>query len=104
MAWFVLILAGFCEIAGVMLMTKLLKEKTILALLYLIAAFGLSFSLLSIALSELPMGTAYAVWTGIGTAGGAAAGMVFNGESTDRRRIFFIALILVSVIGLKWLP
>ena len=49
---------------------------------------------------QLPMGVSYAVWTGIGTAGGAILGMLL-GESKDLRRIFFIFLIIVSVIGLK---
>lgn len=47
------------------------------------------------------MGTAYAVWTGIGTVGGALVGILFYGEPKDGKRIFFIALILGSAVGLK---
>jgi paired small multidrug resistance pump len=47
------------------------------------------------------MGTAYAIWTGIGTVGGALIGMLFFGESKDWRRILFIAMVLGAVIGLK---
>jgi len=61
----------------------------------------LSMVLLAQALKSLPVGTAYAVWTGIGTAGSALAGMIWFGEPRDRRRIFFIFLIVASVIGLK---
>ncbi|MDF2700871.1 MAG: rane transporter of cations and cationic drug, partial [Haloplasmataceae bacterium] len=49
----------------------------------------------------LPMGVTYAVWTGIGTVGGTIVGMLFYGDAKDWKRIFFIAIILISVIGLK---
>ena len=60
-----------------------------------------SFSVLKLAMTTIPMGTAYAIWTGIGTAGGAIIGMLFYKESTHFSRIIFIFLILFSVIGLK---
>ena len=47
------------------------------------------------------MGTAYAIWTGIGTAGSAIAGMIFYGESTSWRRLLFISMIIVAAVGLK---
>ena len=50
------------------------------------------------------MGTAYAVWTGIGAAGGAIAGMLFYGEPKHFSRIFFITLVLGAAVGLKWFP
>ena len=56
---------------------------------------------LKLAMTTIPMGTAYAIWTGIGTAGGAIVGMLFYKESTHFSRIIFIFLILFSVIGLK---
>ena len=49
----------------------------------------------------LPMGTAYAIWTGIGASGGAILGMIFYGESKDWRRIVCIAMVLGAAIGLK---
>jgi paired small multidrug resistance pump len=52
-------------------------------------------------METLPMGTAYAIWTGIGASGGALIGMLFYGESKDWRRILFIAMVLSSAVGLK---
>ena len=52
-------------------------------------------------METIAMGTAYAIWTGIGTAGGALAGILFYGEQKDAKRIFFIALILCAAVGLK---
>lgn len=50
---------------------------------------------------SIPMGTAYAIWTGIGTAGGTLIGMIFYGESTRLSRILCILLIIISVVGLR---
>ncbi|PFC46724.1 QacE family quaternary ammonium compound efflux SMR transporter [Bacillus thuringiensis] len=67
----------------------------------LILGFGLSFIFLAYAMETLPMGTAYAIWTGIGASGGAILGMVFYGESKDWRRLIFIGMVLGAAIGLK---
>jgi quaternary ammonium compound-resistance protein SugE len=68
----------------------------------LIAA-ALSFWLLGLALRQLPVGTAYAVWTGIGAIGAAILGIVFFGESLSIARVGCITLIVVGVLGLKLL-
>jgi quaternary ammonium compound-resistance protein SugE len=60
-----------------------------------------SFVLLSQALKSLPVGTAYAVWTGIGAVGTAIVGIVMLGESRDAARILSIALIVAGIVGLK---
>lgn len=104
MAWVLLILAGFCEVAGVIAITNFNKNKSILNMIYLIAGFVLSFYLLSQAMESISMGTAYAVWTGIGTVGSALIGILFLGESASFKRIFFIAVIIISTIGLKFIP
>ncbi|MFC3419436.1 DMT family transporter [Salinicoccus hispanicus] len=101
MAWISLVLAGLFEVCGVLSINKLHKDKSLFSLLLLLVCFGLSFSFLAIALEVLPMGTAYAIWTGIGASGGALLGMVFFGESKDWKRIFFILLIICAVVGLK---
>jgi quaternary ammonium compound-resistance protein SugE len=68
----------------------------------LAAATGLSsVFLLSLSLRTLPVGTAYAVWTGIGAAGTAILGMALLGDATTALRIFCIVLILAGVIGLR---
>jgi len=66
----------------------------------LIAAL-VSFVLLTLALKSLPVGTAYAVWVGIGTLGVAFTGMIALGESTSPIRLIFLGLIFIGVAGLK---
>lgn len=101
MAWFSLVIAGLFEVTGVLSINKLHKDKNISSLLILLTSFGLSFLFLAFALQTLPMGTAYAVWTGIGASGGALLGMFFYNESKDWKRIMFILLIIFAVVGLK---
>jgi paired small multidrug resistance pump len=96
-----LILAGAFEVVGVTGMNKVAKAKNLQSYTVLILGFLFSFSFLSLAMKTLPMGVTYAVWTGIGTVGGTIVGMLFYGDAKDWKRIFFIAIILISVIGLK---
>ena len=72
--------------------------------LYMVAGFALSFFLLSMAMKTISMGTAYAVWTGIGTVGSALIGILFLGESAGWKRLLFIAMIISATIGLKFIP
>lgn len=101
MAWTMLIIAGLLEMSAVLMMNQWHKEKTKLSLSLMIVFFALSFVFLSIALETLPMSLAYAIWTGIGAAGGALVGILFYNESKSAKRIFFISLIILSVVGLK---
>jgi len=101
MDWVYLILAGIFEMFGVLMINKLNKDRNATSILLLIAGFGLSFLFLSLAMITLPMGTAYAVWTGIGASGGAILGMIFYGEPKNILRILFIAMVLGSAVGLK---
>ncbi len=66
-----------------------------------IAAMGVSIWFLAIAMRQLPLGTAYAIWTGIGAVGTVIAGVILFSESTDALRISCIALILLGIVGLK---
>lgn len=66
-----------------------------------VIAIIISFYLMIMAGRKIPVGTAYAVWTGIGASGGAILGMLLYGESKDWRRIIFIAMVLGAAIGLK---
>ena len=100
MAWLAVVLAGCAEIFGV-INIKRMTEKKWDAALYLIIGFGVSLSLLSYAMKTIPMGTVYAVWTGIGTVGATLLGMFMYGERKDWKRIFCIALIIASAVGLK---
>lgn len=101
MAWSLLVAAGVLEIAFAFCM-KLSDGFTRLTPALLTVGVGLSsVVMLSIALRTLPVGTGYAVWTGIGAAGVAIVGMAFLGDSAAPLRILCIALILAGVIGLK---
>ncbi|AQR94826.1 DMT family transporter [Clostridium saccharoperbutylacetonicum] len=101
MGWMFLILAGCCEVFGVDSMNRVMKYKNIQSYLRVFVGFVFSLTFLSMAMKTLPMGISYAVWTGIGTVGGTLVGMIFYGESKDYKRILFIGMILVGVIGLK---
>lgn len=101
MAWVSLILAGMCEMFGVAMINKFHQQRNLKSLAVLIFGFAMSFMFLSYAMETLPMGTAYAIWTGIGASGGAILGMILYGESRDFKRIIFIAMVLCSAIGLK---
>jgi quaternary ammonium compound-resistance protein SugE len=104
MAWAYLTIAGFLEIAFAYFM-KASDGFTRFTPAALTVASGLtSVVLLSIALKSLPVGTGYAVWTGIGAAGTAIIGIALSGDSASPPRIFCIALILAGVIGLKLVP
>ncbi|OLP64915.1 Multidrug resistance protein YkkD [Bacillus pumilus] len=101
MSWILLIGAGIFEMLCVTMMNQFQKERHLKWILFIAVGFAISFSMLSLAMNTIPMGTAYAVWTGIGAVGGAIVGMLFYGESKDAKRIFFIALILSAAVGLK---
>ncbi|PCK21940.1 QacE family quaternary ammonium compound efflux SMR transporter [Bacillus pumilus] len=101
MSWLLLIGAGILEMLCVTMMNQFQKDRHLKWILFIVAGFSLSFLMLSLAMNTIPMGTAYAIWTGIGAAGGAIAGMLFYGESKEAKRIFFIALILSAAVGLK---
>ncbi|OAB41973.1 DMT family transporter [Paenibacillus glacialis] len=101
MGWFFLLTAGLSEVVGVTGMNLIIKNKNAKAYIVFAIGFIMSFLLLSQAMLTLPMGTAYAVWTGIGTVGGALVGMLFYGESKDWNRIMFIAMVLTAAVGLK---
>ena len=101
MAWALVILAGLFE-TGFALSLKASNSfsRLVPSVLFVVFAAA-SFALLSTALRSLPVGSAYAVWTGIGAAGTAVAGMVFLGESTEVLKLVSIVLIVAGVVGLQ---
>ncbi|MEV4571034.1 multidrug efflux SMR transporter [Nonomuraea sp. NPDC049419] len=103
MAWVFLVLAGLFEIV----MALSLKLSNGFSNLWWTLSFAvtavLSFGLLSYALKSLEVGTAYAVWTGVGAAGTAILGMIAMGDEVSPARLISIALILAGVIGLRTL-
>ncbi len=101
MAWLLLIVAGLLE-AGWAIGLKFTDGFTrFWPSLFTIVAIILSLVMLAIAARTLPIGTAYAVWVGIGAAGAALLGIVLLGEPVTAARLFFLALLLAAIVGLK---
>jgi len=101
MAWTLLAVAGIFEIAFAFGMKWSVGFSRLLPSVFTIATGLSSVVLLSVALRTLPVGTAYAVWTGIGAAGTAILGMTLLDEPAAAPRLACIALILAGIIGLK---
>jgi quaternary ammonium compound-resistance protein SugE len=101
MAWFWLTLAGLCEIGWAIGLKYTEGFSRLWPSVGTVAMMIVSFVMLSQALKVLPVGTAYAVWTGIGAAGTAIAGMILLGEPREVARLVCIALIVAGVVGLK---
>ncbi len=101
MSWALLVLAGLFEV-GFASTLKLTENFTKLwPTLIFTVCIVLSFVLLNKALKDIPIGTAYAVWTGIGAAGTAMVGILVYKEPATALRLFFIATLIGSIIGLK---
>ena len=101
MAWTYLAVAGLFEIGwAIGLKYSDGFSKPVPSLLTAMA-MGISLWLLSIAMRSIPVGTAYAVWTGIGAVGVAVLGMVLFGESREFLRVICLFLIIAGIIGLK---
>jgi quaternary ammonium compound-resistance protein SugE len=100
-AWVILVLAGLCEVAWAVGLKYTEGFTRLWPSLATIAAILLSLGLLGVALRHLPLGTAYAVWTGIGTLGTAVLGIWLFGESTSVLRLVCISMILAGIVGLK---
>jgi quaternary ammonium compound-resistance protein SugE len=104
MAWFLLVLGGLFEVAFAFSLGK--AKETQGSPLGWYAAFALfaaiSFSLLNKSLQHIPLGTAYAVWTGIGAVGTALLGIFFFRDPLTFWRLFFLATLVASVVGLKF--
>jgi quaternary ammonium compound-resistance protein SugE len=102
MAWILLGLAGLLEVVWAVGLKATAGLTRFWPSLLTLSAMAASLALLSQALKSLPIGTAYAVWTGIGAAGTALYGMAFGGESADWPRLFCLGLIVAGIVGLKW--
>ena len=101
MAWVLVAVAGVLETAfALCLKASDGFSRPVPTLGFMAFAAG-SFSLLALGLRDLPVGTAYAVWTGIGAAGTAVAGIVLFGESAAVLRLMSIGLIVAGVVGLR---
>lgn len=99
--WIVLVIAGLFEVGWALLLKQSAGFTKLWPSVGTIALMIVSFALLARAMRDLPAGTSYAVWTGIGTVGVAVLGMVFFKEPATLVRIGCIGLIVLGIVGLK---
>lgn len=102
MAWLYLILAGILEISWAVMLKNTAGFTRLWPSLWVLIMGTASVVLLAFAARQLPVGTAYAVWTGIGTAGTVLFGILYLHEPADMPRLICLALILIGVLGLKY--
>jgi quaternary ammonium compound-resistance protein SugE len=101
MSWLILLVAGLCEIGWAVGLKYADGFSRLLPSVVTVLAMAMSVVLLGIALRTLPLGTAYAVWTGIGTVGTALLGIWLFGDAATAARLLCIGLIVVGIAGLK---
>jgi len=99
--WVYLFTAGLFEIIWAISLKFSESFTKLTPSIICIVTMGLSFYFLSLALNHLPLGTAYAIWTGIGVLGTAVVGICLFNEPKDLLRLFFLTLILFGIFGLK---
>ena len=101
MAWFCLLIAGVFEVAWAIGLKYTEGFTRLWPSVWTVVALALSMALLALAVRELPIGTAYAVWTGVGAVGTALLGIILFGEPRDLPRLLCISLIVAGILGLK---
>lgn len=101
MNWLILIVAGLFEVVWATALKMSNGFRNPLTDAVFVVGMALSVWLLAVAMKAIPMGTAYAVWTGIGAIGGVVVGIIAFGESASALRIASAALIVAGIVGLK---
>jgi len=101
MTWFILILAGLFEVVWAVGLKYTHGFTRLMPSAITVVGMALSFWLLALAMKQLPLGTAYGVWVGIGTVGAFIAGIVLFDEPATGLRIVSIGLIVAGLVGLK---
>ena len=101
MSWIILFFAGLFEVGWAVGLKYTDGFSHPLPTALTIAAMAVSLGLLGLAMKELPLGTAYAIWTGVGAVGTVIAGIILFGESMALFRLASVALIIAGLIGLK---
>jgi len=101
MSWIILFFAGLFEVAWAVGLKYTDGFSKPLPTALTVAAMAVSLGLLGLAMKELPLGTAYAIWTGVGAVGTVIAGIILFGESMALVRLVSVALIVCGLIGLK---
>jgi len=103
MAWLYLLIAGLFEIVWAVSLKNIEGFSKLAPIFITVVGMAISFYFLSLALKSLPIGTAYAIWTGIGAIGVAIYGIFVLGESAHFLRIICLLLIVAGIVGLKFL-
>lgn len=101
MAWFYLFIASFGEIFGMAAINIYIEKKNWQRLLLVIVTFTFGFVFLALAMVDIPLATAYAVWTGLGATGAVLVGVFFFREPISILRIIFLTLIITGAVGLR---
>ena len=101
MPWLILIIAGLLEIGWAVGLKHAEGFTRLWPSVYTLVVMVLSMGMLAHAVKTIPLGTAYAIWTGIGAVGTTLVGMMLFDESRDVLRILFIVLIVAAVVGLR---
>lgn len=101
MSWLILLIAGLLEVVWAVGLKYTHGFSRLVPSVITVVAMVVSVALLSWAMKSLPVGTAYAVWTGIGAVGAAITGILLLGDSASLARILSLALIVCGIIGLK---
>lgn len=101
MAWFFLFLASFGEIFGVATINLYVQKRSIFRLFLVIISFSFGFYFLALAMEDITLSTAYAVWTGLGATGSVLMGIIFFKEPASILRIVFLTCIISGAVGLR---
>jgi len=101
LAWFILFTAGLFEVGWAVGLKYTEGFTRLVPTVLTVACMAVSLGLLGLALRSLPLGTAYAIWTGVGTVGTAIAGIILFAEPAEAMRLACIGLIVAGIVGLK---
>ncbi len=102
MAWLLLIIAGILEIVWVVALKMSDNFSKLIPSAVMVVSIVSSFLLLNLSIRSLPIGVAYAVWTGMGAAGAVLAGIVLFKEPCSFLHVFFLSMIIVGLVGIKF--
>ncbi len=102
MAWLILFLAGALEIVWVVALKMSDNFSKLAPAAVMVVSIVSSFALLNVSIRALPMGVAYAVWTGMGAAGAIVAGIILFKEPCTFWHVFFLSLIVCGLVGIKF--
>lgn len=101
MSWLLLIVAGLLEVAWASVLPSTAGLTRALPTAVFLALLAASMVTLAKAAEVIPLGTAYAVWVGIGAVGAAVVGIAVRGEAASPQRLAFLALLVIAIVGLK---